>query len=243
MSRLADLQRFYDLLEGLSQRLGGTRTLATLSDFRDWPDRGLYFFFETSENRHESGSGPRVVRVGTHGLSAGSRSTLRQRLGQHRGQAAGGGNHRGSIFRLLIGQALIARGVTGPCVSWGVKSDIAKASAALKINRADLSVVEASIERAVTNYISAMSFLWIDINDEPGPTSLRGFVERNSIALLSNHRRAPLDPPSQNWLGNSSDRDLVRSSGLWNQRHVGEIHDPAFLGVLERMVEPVERKQ
>jgi hypothetical protein len=243
MSRLADLHRFYDQLEGLSQRLGGTRTLATLSDFRDWPNRGLYFFFETSENRRESGSGPRIVRVGTHALSAGSRSTLRQRLGQHRGQATGGGNHRGSIFRLLIGQALIARGVTGPCVSWGVKSDIAKASAALKINRADLSVVEASIERAVTKYICVMSFLWIDINDEPGPASLRGFVERNSIALLSNHERALLDPPSPNWLGHSSNRDLVRGSGLWNQRHVGETHDPLFLDVLERAVHAKGRKQ
>jgi hypothetical protein len=243
MSRLADLQRFYDLLGGLSQQLGGARTLATLSYFRDWPDRGLYFFFETSETRHESGSGPRVVRVGTHALSAGSRSTLRQRLGQHRGQAAGGGNHRGSIFRLLIGQALLARGAIGSCASWGVKSDANKAAAALNIDRSDLVAGEAPVEQAVTNYISAMPFLWIDIDDEPGPASVRGFVERNIIALLSNYERVPLDPPSRNWLGHSSDRDLVRGSGLWNQRHVGETHDPALLDVLEGMVQATERKQ
>jgi hypothetical protein len=106
-----------------------------------------------------------------------------------------------------------------------------------------LSVVEASIERAVTKYICVMSFLWIDINDEPGPASLRGFVERNSIALLSNHERALLDPPSPNWLGHSSNRDLVRGSGLWNQRHVGETHDPLFLDVLERAVHAKGRKQ
>jgi hypothetical protein len=243
MSRLADLQRFYDLLEELSQRLGGKRTLATLGDFRDWPDRGLYFFFEAAEIRNESGCGPRVVRVGTHALSAGSRSTLRQRLGQHRGQATGGGNHRGSIFRLLIGQALMARGAIEPSASWGIKGDATKASAALKINRADLAVAEAPIERAVTNYICAMLFLWIDIDDDPGPSSLRGFVERNSIALLSNYERAPFDPPSSNWLGHSSDRDLVRGSGLWNQRHVGETHDPVFLDVLERLVQAKKRSQ
>jgi len=243
MSRLADLIRFYQLLDQLKQRLGGPRTLARLSTFRDWPDRGLYLFFERAEVRKESGSGPRVVRVGTHGLGAGSRSTLRQRLGQHRGRASGGGNHRGSIFRLLVGQALMARGSIEPCASWGIKEDAGKASAALKMDRADLAIAEAPVERAVTNYIGGMPFLWIDVDDEPGPASLRGFIERNSIALLSSHERAPLDPPSSNWLGHSSDRDRVRCSGLWNQRHVGETHDPAFLDVLERVVHPTERRQ
>jgi hypothetical protein len=243
MSRLADLIRFYHLLDQLKQRLGGSRTLASLSGHRDWPDRGLYLFFEASEVRTESGGGPRVVRVGTHALGAGSRSRLRQRLGQHRGQVAGGGNHRGSIFRLLIGQALMARGAIVPSVSWGLKSDIGKASAALKINRADLAVAEAPVERAVTDYISTMPFLWIGIDDKPGPASLRGVIERNSIALLSNRERAPLDPPSRTWLGHSSDRTLVRGSGLWNQRHVEETHDPVFLDVLERMVQATERKQ
>jgi hypothetical protein len=236
MNRLADLLMFYQLLDQLKQRLGGPRTLASLGGHRDWPARGLYLFFEAAEVRNESGSGPRVVRVGTHALGVGSRSTLRQRLGQHRGQVAGGGNHRGSIFRLLIGQALIARGIIGPSVSWGLKSDIGKASAALKIDRADLAVAEAPVERAATNYISAMPFLWINVDDEPAPASLRGLIERNSIALLSNHERAPLDSSSSDWLGHSSDRDLVRGSGLWNQRHVGETHDPVFLDVLERLV-------
>ena len=110
MSRLSDLVRFYALLDRLQQRLGGTRTLATFDRFRDWPERGVYFFFEPTETCQESGTGPRVVRVGTHALGLGSRSTLRQRLGQHRGGNTGPGNHREAIFRLLIGQALLARG-------------------------------------------------------------------------------------------------------------------------------------
>jgi hypothetical protein len=137
----------------------------------------------------------------------------------------------------------MASGVIEPCASWGLKGDAGKASAALKINQADLAVAEAPVERSVTNYISAMPLLWIDIDDEPGPASARGLIERNSIALLSNHERALLDPSSRNWLGHSSDRDLVRRSGLWNQRHVGETHDPKFLDVLEGMVQATERKQ
>jgi hypothetical protein len=129
MSRLSDLVRFYSLLIRLKQRLGGTRTLATWDGFHEWPDRGVYVFFEPLEVRNESGAGSRVVRVGTHALTAGSRSTLRQRLGQHRGSGSGGGNHRGSIFRLLVGQALLTRGVLPQCTSWGVKGDATKASA------------------------------------------------------------------------------------------------------------------
>jgi hypothetical protein len=136
----------------------------------------------------------------------------------------------------------MARGSIKPCASWGIKGEAVKASAALNIDRADLAIAEAPVERAVTNDIRAMPFLWVDIDDEPGPASLRGFIERNSIALLSNHERAPLDSSSSDWLGLSSDRDLVRGSGLWNQRHAEETHDPAFLDALERMVQATEQK-
>ena len=82
-----------------------------------------------------------------------------------------------------------------------------------------------------------MPFLWTDINDEPGPDCHRALIERNCIALLSNHGRDIIDPPSPQWLGLFSDRSLVGGSGLWNQRHVAETHDPAFLDVLEMIIE------
>jgi hypothetical protein len=231
--------RFYDLLDALSEKLGGPRTLAE-SGGRRWPTRGVYFFFEDSEDRRDSGQAPRVVRVGTHALKEGSRSTLGQRLGQHRGRAAGGGNHRGSIFRLLIGQALQARGVIEPCRSWGVRGDLAGAARALGLDRRNLAEAEAPLEAAVTRYIGAMPLLWIELEDDPGPLSVRGTMERNAIALLSNYGRAPLDPPSVRWLGRSSNRSLVRDSGLWNQRHVEEVHDPAFIDLFEAAVHRTE---
>jgi hypothetical protein len=98
IARLAHLQRFYDLIDVLRRRLGGERTLADVQACHDLPRRGVYFFFEQSEVRSDSGYGSRIVRVGTHALHAGSWSTLRQRLEQHRGTLADGGNHRGSIF-------------------------------------------------------------------------------------------------------------------------------------------------
>jgi hypothetical protein len=45
-----------------------------------------------------------------------------------------------------------------------------------------------------------------------------------------------VDPPAPDWLGHYSDRERVRRSGLWNQNHVEEAYDPAFLDVLGSMV-------
>jgi hypothetical protein len=138
---------------------------------------------------------------------------------------------------LLIGQALLARGDLPPCKSWGVRGDIAKTAGALGMERTAIAAAEAPIEKAVRSYLSAMPCLWIGIDDEPGPGSLRGVIERSAIALLSNFGREPLDPASPSWLGRFSDREPVTGSGLWNQRHVEEAHDSAFLNVFESLTD------
>lgn len=51
----------------------------------------------------------RIVRVGTHAVSTGSKATLWHRLRAHRGSKDGRGNHRASIFRRHAGAAMIAR--------------------------------------------------------------------------------------------------------------------------------------
>jgi hypothetical protein len=61
-----------------------------------------------------------------------------------------------------------------------------------------------------------MPFLWLSLEDQAGPESRRGYIERNSIALLSNYQKPPLDPPSLSWLGRYCERERVSSSGLWN---------------------------
>jgi hypothetical protein len=100
----------------------------------------------------------------------------------------------------------------------------------------DVRRQERFVECAISEIIGTMPFLWLDIDDEAGPNSLRGYIERNSISLLSNYHKRPLDPPSQHWLGHHSDRERVRSSGLWNSSHVDEQYDPSFLVPLERLV-------
>ena len=200
----------------------------------------MYLFFEPGESRSGSGAGSRVVRVGTHALKAGARATLWQRLSQHRGSArSGGGNHRGSIFRLLVGRALGRRGDCPLPPSWGVGADAGTAVGRLGLaSRATLKEAELDLERRVSAYIGQMPFLWLDVPDAPGPQSARGAIERNAIALLSHAGTPAADPPSAQWLGAHSDRPRVRTSGLWNSDHVDEGYDATFL---DEMVELVGR--
>jgi hypothetical protein len=230
-TRLADLIRFYAILKDLEAKIGGVRRLSECSGRMNWPSRGVYFFFEQDENRLDTGEGPRMVRVGTHALNLGSGTKLWTRLSQHKGQVkTGGGNHRGSIFRLIVGAALISRDrLTFP--TWGIGNTGDRTSRHAEVH----------LERQVSEFIGRMCFLWLAIEDEPGSNSQRGYVERNAIALLSNYGKPALDPPSKLWLGHYSDRERVRKSGLWNQNHVEEAYDPTFLDTFERLLSVVKK--
>lgn len=226
VNRRKHLVHFYELLSSLQQE-SGIRYLRDCNGRMAWPERGVYFFFEAGEQRSDSGSGTRVVRVGTHALKEGSQTTLWNRLSQHHGAVkTGGGNHRGSIFRLIVGTSLVTKGESPGIDTWG------KGSTAPREVRAH----EQELERLVSQTIGSMPFLWIGIDDPSGPDSMRGYVERNSIALLSNSGKDALDSPSEHWLGRFCDRERVRKSGLWNSNHVDESYDPAFLDKFAELI-------
>ncbi len=217
----ADVERFYALMNRLAEMPYQGSRLSELSAKVNLPTRGVYFFFEPGEGRHAPKASLRVVRVGTHAVSLNSRSTLWSRLRRHRGTRSGNGSHRSSIFRLHVGAAMLARDAQTH-ETWGVGSS---APQSVRVNEADL-------ERRVSGYIGQMSVLWVTVPDSAAPTSARAYIERNAIALLSNLRE-PVDPPSAGWLGNSSSREPIRQSGLWNLNHVADRYDSGFLGVLE----------
>lgn len=225
-----NLERFYSLLVRLAEAPGQGRPLAELPARSSLPERGVYFFRETGEHRTANPDVLRVVRVGTHAVSSGSKSTLYGRLKTHLGTRTGGGNHRGSIFRLHVGAALLARdGI--PLTTWGVGSSTPPAVRNSETARAD----EAACEKRVSEYIGAMSVLWVHVPDEVGLHSARAFIERNAIALLSN-QFAPIDNASGSWLGRFSPRHEIRDSALWNLNYVIEVNDPSFLDTLESFV-------
>ena len=82
------------------------------------------------------------------------------------------------------------------------------------------------IEKLVSEHIRSMPPLWLEVGDEPRPNSMRGYIERNAIGLLSNYPKLDtseaLDPPSTDWLGHHSQNEKVRGSGLWNSNHTDE---------------------
>tara|TARA_R110002110_G_scaffold85816_4_gene223682 strand:- start:7548 stop:8273 length:726 start_codon:yes stop_codon:yes gene_type:complete len=237
-----ELRVFYELLDELERRVGGKRLLRDCSGRMNWPERGVYFFFENGERQSASGDRPRVVRIGTHALKTASKTTIWKRLSQHKGTGrTGGGNHRGSIFRLLVGEALMRRDEWDGLETWGVKGDAGAAAEQHGLSRSDMRSRELPMEIAVSDFIGAMPFLWVAVNDEAGPTSDRGVIERNAIGLLSAPGSNNADPSSEAWLGRHSSRERVVRSGMWNNNHVGDGYDPGFLQTLERHIASTPR--
>jgi hypothetical protein len=226
VSRSADLDRFYGILADLAARVDGPRRLADCTGHLNWPDRGIYLFFGPDDA--DGGAGrtgvDRVTRVGTHAVSTGAGTSLWSRLRTHRGATRGtyegGGNHRGSVFRKRVGEALIEReGLDDEYPTWGEGSSAAR----------ERRLAELPLERRVSEYVRDLPFLWVAVDDEPGPDSDRAVLERNAIALLSNRGRDAVDPRPGTWLGGDSRSAAIRESGLWNVDGVDERYDPSFL--------------
>lgn len=231
MRRVDDLDRFYRIVELLCCKLDGYRYLCECSSSSGCPTRGMYLFFEDGEYRKD-GKTLRVVRVGTHAITSKSRTKLWSRLRSHkgtiRGSGAGGGNHRGSIFRKRVGEAMLHSGSYPAKIAetWGVDDNAPK----------EVRMSEFPLEQDVSRFIGQMPFLWLDVPDAPSPHSDRAYLERNCIALLSNIGKPSIDPPSRRWLGLKSSEITVRKSGLWNTNHVEDSYENAFLDKLEKYV-------
>lgn len=233
-SNRGDLEDFYRLLDKLRAAEGGGRIIRDCTGRYDWPERGVYILFEQGEVRSASASVPRVVRIGTHMVSRGSKAILWNRLRTHRGYADGRGNHRASVFRRHVGDALIQRSHgTIDLTTWGQGQSATK----------EIQRQEESLEKKVSEYIGNMTILWLAIPGEAGPDSDRSFIEKNAIALLSSIGQQ-VDPPSDRWLGKHSPTPAIRDSGLWNVDYTAYNYDNRFLGVLSRYVDAMagERK-
>lgn len=236
MAREDDLDRFYELLADLEQRVNGTRKLKNCTGYMEWPDRGVYFFLEPGETR-ESTDQLRVTRVGTHAVSEGSNTSLWDRLKQHYGTGIRssnhphGGAHRGSVYRKRTGEAIIAKhDLHDDYPDWD------KRWSSIHRERSEVRDEEYILERRVSAYIREQPLLWVNLDDEPSSNSARAYLEQNAIALLSNFNKRQIDQRGHGWLGRYSQSPDIRESGLWNVDHVGERYDGRFLKLLESAI-------
>ncbi len=222
--RLNHYGKFYDLLmqlQNLPQQMIPFHELNS----KQLSKAGVYFFFDRNEStRFYSQETLRVVRIGTHGVSGGSKSLLWQRLRTHRGNDDGTGSHRSSIFRLHVGNAILAsqnRSIS----SWGIGDNASK----------DIRTSERELEIEVSRYLGDLLVAHLPIVDAASADSDRSYIEKNSISLLT--EGGPIDAQSTRWLGNFSSVRQIKNSGLWNVNYVGDGYDPHFLTVFEQLIE------
>jgi len=207
--RKIEINTFYTLLTQIETKFP-RRPLGDLLELKHKiPQQGVYFFFDQNETR-ENSSELRVVRVGTHAAQSNSKATIKQRLEQHKGPENLIGRHRASVFRQLVGFGLINMG-NFQQERWGVREE--------KYNKSVLTI-EKELEKEVSIYLRDLFFTILEIEGESSKDNDRAYIERNSIALLSNYNRSAIDPSSENWLGRFTAKDKIINSGLWNSNYV-----------------------
>ena len=164
-------------------------------------DDGLYFFYEDGETS-EHGAHGRVVRVGNHPRSSGG---LRKRLRQHYS-----GRKNGSVFRKLLGGALLRRrDPKSPCLL------PAPGKGHWEHHKEKTCQECRPLEEEVSQLLRrSFRFRCVMVEDRE---------ERNELeaALIATLAACPMCGPSTSWLGRYAYSDKVRSSGLWNSNHVG----------------------
>lgn len=170
-----DLVRFYAILDRLERHIGGARRLANCSGRLTWPHRGVYFFREGSENAVQHGLRSKDLP----GRNARPQGRFRYSALDAPVAAQGpAGDGRRQSPRLHL-PSDCGRRTCGPqgrrfptCGSGNTAGG-------------EIRKGEFPLEQEVSRFIGTMPFLWLALEDDAGPASPRGYVERNAIALLS----------------------------------------------------------
>lgn len=184
MNKCNDLNKFYELINKLEKFESIDEFLKSEQKY----SKGVYFFFDPAEKINNGYN--RIIRVGSHGLSGKSNSTLKGRLRQHKGFLNGGGNRRVSVFRRHVGNAIIK-----------------------KENFDEKEVQDEVLEKMISDYINSLPLAVLLFEDD---ADKRRIFEKNSIRILSNCS----ENFNKDWLGSFSIDEKISKSGLWNIQHV-----------------------
>jgi hypothetical protein len=160
------------------------------------PENGIYILFEKGELGH---NGNRIVRIGTHTGD----NQLRSRLRQHFLAS----NKDRSIFRKNIGRCLLNK-IHDPYLAiWelDMTTKHAREADGAKLDNDK----QKGVESEITAYMQKNFFFGvIRVDDKDARLSL----ESKIISTVSHCQECK---PSPNWLGLSSPKEKIRTSGLW----------------------------
>lgn len=160
------------------------------------PKNGIYIIFEKGELFENY---DRIVRVGTH---TGDNQLL-SRLNQHFVKE----NKNRSVFRKNIGRCILNLEQKSYLPLWEL--DItSKADKERNLKLIDLEF-EKYVEKRISEYIqNNLSFCVFQV----GAKEERLFWESKIISTLANSSDLK---PSKEWLGNSTPKEKIKTSGLW----------------------------
>ena len=232
MSRLEDLRRFYGLLDELESHLGGKRQLASLGEFRGWPQRGVYFFFEPGEVRQDLGTGPRAAASG-HARFGCWRAVDDQAAAA---RPASGNERRWRQSSRVNLQAPGRPGIAGEgrlalLSLWALKA-IRPKSLALGVERVALGPSRGS---RGAGGLRVYRLAIVPLARDRGRTGAREHAQvrrTQRYRLVEQPWTRSTGRTVDSWLGLLLNRRRVQRSGLWNQHHVEEGHEPGFLAAL-----------
>ncbi|MGV0036247.1 MAG: hypothetical protein ACNYPE_15335 [Candidatus Azotimanducaceae bacterium WSBS_2022_MAG_OTU7] len=167
---------------------------------------GIHILFEKDEGGHGQ---ERIVGIGTHT----GNNQLRSRLKQHFLNK----NKDRSIFRKNIGRALLNQRCDRFLSSWEL--DLTTRKAKEKYSAHIDNNYQQSIEIEVSNYIqSNFAFSVFEMESKQARLQIKSAIIA-TVSLCDECR------PSRTWLGNSSPKQKIVESGLWQ---VNELYKEPF---------------
>ena len=192
--------------KSVHQLINGLQRHCFPFDVATIPMNGIYILFEKNEGGHGQ---ERIVRIGTHT----GNNQLRSRLKQHFLNK----NKDRSIFRKNIGRALLNQRCDQFLSSWEL--DLTTRKAKEKHSAHIDKNYQQSIEIEVSEYIqSNFTFSVFEVESKQERLQIESAIIA-TVSLCDECR------PSRTWLGNSSPKQKIVESGLWQ---VNELYKEPF---------------
>lgn len=187
-------------------------------DIHALPKNGIYFVYEQGEHWGHGGDHSRVVRIGTH-----KDGNFHARIGEHflldeskmNFDATRPAPRERSIFRKHIGRAMLNRDQDPYLSTWEI--DFTSRASRDRYGSLRDVVKEKQVETEITRLLRESFSIRFIVMDRQAERMGASGLERRLIGTVAQCGQCR---PSSTWLGHSSPKLQIRSSGLWLIQHL-----------------------